>query len=52
MIGFPIEVLLGRLSSEEMLLGFVLQSGWLLVAAGLAWWLWRAGLKRYFAIGG
>jgi ABC-2 type transport system permease protein len=52
MIGFPIEVLLGRLSSNELLLGFVLQSFWLLVSAGLARWLWRAGLKRYIATGG
>jgi ABC-2 type transport system permease protein len=52
MIGFPVEVLLGRLSGGEMLVGFTLQGLWLLFSAGLTGWLWRAGLQRYMAVGG
>jgi len=32
--------------------GFALQAAWLLVALGLYASLWRAGLRRYSAVGG
>jgi ABC-2 type transport system permease protein len=52
MIGFPVEVLLGRVSGGELLAGFALQCFWLLFSAALTMWLWRTGLKRHLAIGG
>jgi ABC-2 type transport system permease protein len=52
MVGFPVEVLAGQLSRAELRAGFALQAGWLLVAAVLLVILWRAGLKRYSAVGG
>lgn len=48
----PIEMLLGRLSSAEIAQGLAAQVCWLLVAYGAFWWLWRAGIKRYSAVGG
>lgn len=52
MIGFPVEVLLGQLAVGELLLGFGLQVGWLLVAWILFRILWRRGLRHYEAVGG
>lgn len=52
MIGFPVEVLTNQLTTGELLLGFIVQALWLLLAAGLSVVLWRTGLRRYHAIGG
>lgn len=50
-MGFPTEMLVGRLSGAQIAWGFVLQIGWLIVFAGLARWLWRRGLRAYGAVG-
>lgn len=52
MIGFPVEILLGQLSTEEIALGFGIQMGWLLVAYGLFRTVWSRGLQHYAAVGG
>jgi ABC-2 type transport system permease protein len=52
MVGFPVEVLTGQLSEAEMLSGFAFQAGWLAVALALFVTLWRAGVRRYSAVGG
>lgn len=52
MIGFPVEVVTGQLNTGELLVGLALQSAWLFVALGLAYGVWRAGVRRYTAIGG
>ncbi len=52
MVGFPVEVLTGQLSGQGLLTGFVAQGAWLLVALSLYAGLWRAGLRRYSAVGG
>jgi ABC-2 type transport system permease protein len=52
MLGFPVEVLTGQLGPVELWTGFVLQTGWLLVALTLFAALWRSGVKRYSAVGG
>ena len=52
MVSFPVEVLTGRLSLAEILTGFTLQAAWLLVAFVAYALIWRAGLRRYAAIGG
>lgn len=49
---FPLEVLLGRLTPLEVGQGFLIQGVWLLVGAVLIKILWRAGLRRYSAVGG
>jgi len=49
---FPIELVLGRLSPLEALQGFALQSLWLLLLMGLSQIVWKAGLRRYAAVGG
>lgn len=52
MVGFPVELLVGGLSPNEIALGFAIGGGWLLFALALALVLWRRGLARYSAVGG
>ncbi len=52
MIGFPVEVLTGQVSGPGLLTAFAVQGAWLAVAVGLYAGLWRAGLRRYSAVGG
>jgi ABC-2 type transport system permease protein len=52
MIGFPVEILTGHLSSAEIQLGFGIQIGWLIFTAILFTLIWRTGLKQYSAVGG
>lgn len=52
MVGFPVEVLMGTLSPAALTTGFVLQLVWLAVTAALFITLWRAGVRRYEAVGG
>ncbi len=51
MIGFPVDIMLGKLSSAELLRGFGMQALWILVFVGARRLTWRHGLKRYSAVG-
>lgn len=50
-VAFPIELALGRLTPAEALLGLAAQAGWLAVALGVLTIGWRAGARRYSAVG-
>jgi len=50
-IWFPAEVLMGRISGHMLLGGLAWQAGWILAAVVVFRFLWRAGLKRYSAVG-
>ena len=50
-LGFPVELLVGRLSLLEAATGFALQLAWLAVMGSLAALAWRRGLRRYGAFG-
>lgn len=50
-LSFPVEIILGRVSGEQLLLGFAVQLFWLSVFVGLYWLLWTRGLKEYSAVG-
>jgi ABC-2 type transport system permease protein len=52
MVAFPVEVLTGQVSGDGLITGFALQAGWLAVALALSAAMWRAGLRRYAAVGG
>ncbi len=52
MVGFPVEVLTGQLTTAGILTGLVYQAGWLAVSALLFLVMWREGVKRYAAVGG
>jgi ABC-2 type transport system permease protein len=49
--GFPIEVLLGRLSPGDIVLGFGAQYLWFVIGLGAVHALWRSGVRRYSAVG-
>jgi len=51
MVAFPVELLLGQLSPEETLAGFGVQLAWIAAHAVAAACVWRAGLRRYSAVG-
>ncbi len=52
MVGFPVEILTGQLASTDLRSGFAYQIGWLIIALVLYLNVWRAGIKRYSAVGG
>jgi ABC-2 type transport system permease protein len=48
---FPIEIVLGRLSTAEIIWGYLAGIIWLVVALLLFRWIWRRGLKQFSAVG-
>jgi ABC-2 type transport system permease protein len=50
-IGFPTELLLGRLTPAQALSGVGMQTAWLAAGLVLMKVVWRAGLKVYSAVG-
>jgi ABC-2 type transport system permease protein len=51
MIGFPVELLLGRLSPAEAAAGIFVQAVWIGLAFLLLRAVWRAGIRIYSAVG-
>ena len=51
MISFPVELLLGRLTPAEAIMGIAAQLVWLIVAGMLLGVVWRAGVRVYTAVG-
>lgn len=52
MVALPADVLLGRIDSAQVAAGLAWQVAWLLAFATGVRRLWRAGLRRYGAVGG
>lgn len=50
--GFPIELMLGRASTIEIVAGFLMQGFWALVGTLALVVLWKRGVRRYAAVGG
>ena len=48
---FPIESLVGDLSTEELLRGLGMQVFWIVVMTGLTLFIWRFAVRRYSAVG-
>jgi ABC-2 type transport system permease protein len=51
MIGFPVELLLGRLTPSQAAWGFAGQAVWLTIGLSLLRIVWRAGTRVYSAVG-
>jgi ABC-2 type transport system permease protein len=51
MIGFPVELVLGRLTPIQAVTGLAAQAVWLAISLGLVRIVWRAGIKIYSAVG-
>jgi ABC-2 type transport system permease protein len=51
MVAFPVELLIGRLTPAEAARGIGTQAVWLAIGAALLTLAWRAGVRRYSAVG-
>jgi ABC-2 type transport system permease protein len=51
LINFPVELLLGRLTLAESLIGLGAQAAWLVASFVLLRIIWRAGVRAYTAVG-
>jgi ABC-2 type transport system permease protein len=51
MLGFPVELLLGRLSMNQVVYGFAAQLGWLAISVTLLNVMWARGVRQYSAVG-
>src|SRR5215204_5040649 len=47
LIYFPIQLILGKLSSAQITQGFTMAGIWLVISLTLFKWVWRNGVKRY-----
>lgn len=52
MLDFPTRLLLGRLTPQETFDGLAAQGLWLLMSVVALAFVWRAGVRRYAAVGG
>jgi ABC-2 type transport system permease protein len=51
LIYYPIQLMLGKLSAEQIIQGYVMALIWLGISMLLFNWVWRNGVKRYSAVG-
>ncbi len=51
MLGFPVELVLGRLTPLQTVEGIAVQVAWVLISLGLVRLVWRAGVRVYSAVG-
>ncbi len=49
---FPVNVFLEKSTGSELLAGFGMQAMWVVLAYGLARWIWQRGVRHYEAVGG
>ena len=52
MLGFPVEILLGRVQGDALTRGTIVQLAWLTASGIMAYLLWRLGVRRHAAVGG
>ena len=51
MVAFPVELLLGRLSPEQVIDGFLMQALWLGAGLAVLALTWSRAARRYSAVG-
>ena len=50
-IYFPIQLILGRLSTAQIVQGYIVAGVWLVLSIAFFNWVWRNGVKKYSAVG-
>lgn len=50
-LAFPVEVAMGRRTGTEVLYGYAMQAGWIVVALVLLQVVWSRAVRRYSAVG-
>jgi ABC-2 type transport system permease protein len=48
---YPIQLILGKLSSAQIVQGYVMGGVWLVASVAFFNWVWRNGLRRFSAVG-
>lgn len=51
MLGFPVEVALGRIGTDEVIRGYLVQAGWILGVLAVMRVTWRSALRKFTAVG-
>ena len=51
LIYYPIQLILGKLTNEQIIHGYLMAGIWLVIAIVSFNWVWRNGVKRYSAVG-
>jgi ABC-2 type transport system permease protein len=51
LIYYPIQLILGKLSSAQIVQGYIVGVVWLVISIVLFNWIWRKGVKQYSAVG-
>ena len=51
LIYFPVQLILGKLSSAQIMQGYMMAGIWLVVSLALFTFVWRNGVKRFSAVG-
>lgn len=51
LIYYPIQLIQGKLTNEQIIQGYMMSFIWLGISALLFNWVWRNGVKRYSAVG-
>ena len=51
LIYYPIQLILGKLTNEQIIHGYLMAGIWLVIAIVSFNWVWRNGIKRYSAVG-
>jgi ABC-2 type transport system permease protein len=50
--GFPITALVGPITNHDLVVGLGMQAAWIAIGTVVMQLVWRAGVKRYSAVGG
>lgn len=50
-LGYPTELLMGRAEPASAIKALLVMGAWIVLLYALSWALWRAGLRRYSAVG-
>ena len=48
---YPIQLILGKLSTDQIIQGYIMAVVWLVISVAFFNWVWREGVKRYSAVG-
>lgn len=51
MLDFPVRLVMGKLTQQEMYTGLLAQVGWLTALTAIRMFVWSRGLRRYTAVG-
>lgn len=49
---FPVSLYLGKVSGSDLVRGFAIQTGWVLIMYCMARLMWSRGIRKYSAVGG